>query len=118
MDIHIVRNEIDEKTVRSLADMWHGDMVKGVADVERSFLALGGEWHMDANNVLLRDGSQQEDLWGFNIYPNERGGSALEYISLINIRPGQGNREMELNDEGLRDRIKSIVSKLMPFLGL
>ncbi len=118
MEILIVRDLVSEQTLTTLARAWHGTLVKGVADVERGIIALGGDWHMDANIVLIADGSRQENVWGFNIYPKERGDSALEYISLINIRPAQGNKAMELADETLRAKIREIISKLIPNLGL
>lgn len=117
-EILIVRKPIDAAVLQALARAWYGTMVKGVADLEREIIALGGDWHMDANNVLLVDGSKQENLWGFNIYPDERGDKALEYTSLINIRPAQGNRVMELQDATLRQRIREIASHFMPHLGL
>ncbi|OGG48036.1 hypothetical protein A3D66_02910 [Candidatus Kaiserbacteria bacterium RIFCSPHIGHO2_02_FULL_50_9] len=93
-------------------------MVKGVADCRRGTVALGGDWHMDANAHLILDGSLPEDTWGFNLYPEEEGEEALEYISLINIRPGQGNHEMELQDPLLRNLIRGLVQKHIPELNL
>lgn len=114
--ILIVREPVTLERVRELAEEWHGTLIKGVADVERGVLALGGEWHMDANNVLLADGSKQTDVWGFNIYPAESGEFVLEYISLINIRPAQNNTGMLLEDKSLQKAIKELVSKLIPEL--
>lgn len=116
MDIRIVREPISIEELEELARRFHRTLVKGVADVERDIIALGGEWHMDANNALIADGSLQKDLWGFNIYPKEKGDKAIEYISLINIRPGQGNKEMELADDGLRHSIRNIARKSIPDL--
>jgi|SRR3989344_1777114 len=117
-NIIIVRNPITLSEVREIADHWYKNMVKGVADVKRKVIALGGEWHMDANIVLIADGSLQEDVWGFNVYPDEKGDTAIEYISLINIRPAQWNRTMEIEDVALRASIKKIVGSLIPDLGL
>ncbi|NJN11246.1 MAG: hypothetical protein HC815_26020 [Richelia sp. RM1_1_1] len=33
-------------------------------DIERRILAGGGEMHYDCEQVLLENGSQQENLWG------------------------------------------------------
>jgi hypothetical protein len=71
---------------------------------------------VDANKELIRAGSLQENLWGFNLYPGLHGKDAVEYISLINIRPAQGNRDMELKDENTRMRIFEIIKKLVPEL--
>ena len=116
MDIRIIRQPIQLAVADELARATHITLVKGVADVAKKIIALGGEWHIDANNVLIADGSEQKNLWGFNIYPKERGDAALEYISLINIRPAQGNRSMELTDPALRTAIREIVKNLIPEL--
>lgn len=47
-----------------LASAWYGDMIKGVVDIEREVRALGGEYHMDANVILVEDGSKQDCIWG------------------------------------------------------
>ena len=118
MEIVIAREPVNQETLLALAKEWHHSLVKGVADIERSVVALGGEWHMDANNRLLEDGSEQKNMWGFNIYPKEHGDAAIEYISLINIRPAQGNRSMEIASEETRLAVRNAVAKAIPFLGL
>ena len=116
VSIIVVRQPLLVQALIPLAQKWHGNLVKGVADVDQGILALGGDWHMDANNVLIADGSQQKHVWGFNIYPDERGDAAIEYISLINIRPAQGNRDMEIQDTDLRTTVRTLVSRLIPEL--
>jgi Protein of unknown function (DUF5674) len=116
MDILIVRERIDQGTLLALAEEWHHSLVKGVADIERNCIALGGEWHIDANNRLIADGSRQENLWGFNIYPKETGDTAIEYTSLINIRPAQGNRSMEIADQETRQAVRKAAARAIPFL--
>lgn len=118
MEILIARELVTEETLNALAKAWHHSLVKGVADIERGVIALGGEWHMDANNLLIADGSHQEDLWGFNIYPKEKGDAVIEYTSLINIRPAQGNRGMEIADQGVRTAIRKVVAYVAPSLNL
>jgi hypothetical protein len=113
MDIRIIRDKISKPEMEELAKEFYVEMVKGVADIERDIIALGGEWHMDANQVLVDDGSIQEDLWGFNIYLNKPKEKMLEYNSLINIRPKQGNREMEIESEEIRNKIFEIVNNLV-----
>jgi hypothetical protein len=88
MEILLVREPLDEPTLKQLADAWHGMLVKGVADLERKVIALGGDWHMDANTVLISDGSAQHHVWGFNIYPDQRSDEALEYNRSLIFAPG------------------------------
>lgn len=118
MDILVVRESVDQETLLALANEWHHSLVKGVADINRSLVALGGEWHIDANNRLIEEGSEQQNLWGFNVYPKEKGNSAIEYNSLINIRPMQGNRSMEIASEKTRKAVRRTVAIVIPFLGL
>jgi hypothetical protein len=82
-------------------------MIKYVVDTQKRIVALGGEMHADAEQVLILNGSNQSDIWGANIYPWIEP-IELEYVSLINIRPTFGNKSMEIKDESLRNLIKTI----------
>ena len=90
-----------------------GDMVKYVADVERGLIAIGGELHADAEEVLLAQGSRQADLWGANYYPGRGRDGCVEFTSLINIRPTRGNPGMEVVDPALRERIRALTFTLI-----
>lgn len=118
MEILIVRAPVDASTLESLAKGWHHTLVKGVADIKTGLVALGGEWHVDANNCLLKEGSEQKNLWGFNLYPKEKGDAAIEYNSFINIRPMQGNQSMEITSEETRSAVRKVAALAVPFLGL
>lgn len=90
-----------------------GDMVKYVADVERGVIAIGGELHADAEQVLLEQGSRQADLWGVNYYPGRGREGCIEFTSLINIRPARGNPGMEVADPGIQGRIRALTFALV-----
>ena len=113
MNIKIINKKISESELREIAKEFYGDMIKGVVDVELKILAMGGEYHMDANNILIENGSAQKNVWGFNWYLEKVGEKRIEYISLINIRPDQGNRVMEVQDLSLRDKMKSVILKYL-----
>ncbi len=61
--------------------------------------------HYDSEQVLLEDGSAQDDLWGANWYPNDQ---RIEFESLINIRPSAGQYQMIIQDQKLREAIDRI----------
>jgi hypothetical protein len=86
------------------------DRIKLAVDVKRCTLAGGGAMHADCEMVLIQDGSLQEDVWGADWLPSEQ---AVGYESLINIRPRQGNRKLEIEDPTLRRSIEQIVTALM-----
>ena len=83
-------------------------MIKFVADLRLNRLALGGEMHADAEEALLAQASLQEDLWGGNLYPWEAR-PRIEHTSLINIRPSQKNRSIEISDADRRNRMMAVV---------
>ena len=58
----------------------------------------------------MEDGSQQEDVWGADWYPESR---TVTFGALINIRPKQGNRGMEIQSLELRRKIEEIVRRLL-----
>lgn len=113
MAVRIVRRPIPLDELRAIAGAQFGDMVKAVVDVRRRVIAIGGELHSDEESDLLDDGSRQEDLWGINLYPDERGEEWIEFDSMINLRPAQGNRSRGLEDAGLRETIRTIVNSLV-----
>jgi hypothetical protein len=113
VELQIVRERIRRSELGSLAEEQFGDMVKVVVDVERRVMAIGGELHSDEEAALLDDGSRQTDLWGINLYPAETGDAWIEYDSMINVRPAQGNRSRDVEDEALRRRIGDIVLALV-----
>lgn len=106
-------SRLDPAELRRLVLLYFEDMVKYVVDVERGVAAVGGEMHADAEQLLLEDGSRQEDLWGANYYPGRGREGCIEYTSLINIRPAAGNRGMEVQDEALRGRVREITWALV-----
>lgn len=111
--IVLVRERIEPSELRRLTQAFFVDMVKYVVDVERGIAAVGGELHVDGADVLLEDGSLQEDLWGANYYPGRDPDDCIEYVSLINIRPAHGNRSMEVEDPATRARIRELTTVLI-----
>ncbi|HYX24805.1 MAG TPA: DUF5674 family protein [Thermoanaerobaculia bacterium] len=112
-DIVIVERRIEPAELARLVLLHFEDMVKYVVDVERRVAAVGGELHADAEQLLLQSGSRQADLWGANYHPGRGPEECIEYTSLINIRPAQGNRSMLVADPGLRERIREITFALI-----
>jgi hypothetical protein len=106
--IIVIVGKINPVELKRLVGLYFGDMVKYVVDVGAGIAAVGGELHADAEQVLLDRGSRQADLWGANYYPGRGADRCIEYTALINIRPSQGNRSMEVEDPGIPERIRSI----------
>ncbi len=88
-------------------------MIKAAVDVQREVLAIGGELHADEESLLLEDGSQQEHLWGINIYPEKPPEDRIEFDSMINVRPSQNNRSRGVENPEIQTRILHIVKKMI-----
>ena len=111
--MQILTEKISREQLKELASNTFVDMIKCVADVNRGLLAVDAELHADLESMLLEQGSEQEFLWGFNLYPDETGDDFIEFDSLINIRAWQGNRSRDVEDETVRKQIKELVSKFV-----
>ena len=109
--MQILRQKITREHLKTLAANTFIDMIKCVADVKQGLLAVDAELHADLESMLLENGSEQDYLWGFNLYPDETGDDFIEFDSLINIRSWQGNRSRDVEDENVREQIREIVSK-------
>src|SRR3990167_5438532 len=112
--IKIVAQPISQAELKQFLGNPFDEMVKLVVDVEKEIVALGGELHSDAEELLLKNDSNQRDLWGANIYPKKVDRERIEYSSLINIRPSQNNGSIEEEDESIRQKIYNIILKLLP----
>ncbi len=88
-----------------------GNFVKAVVDVDKELMAIDAELHSDLEAMLLARGAKQKDLWGINLYPAMPGDDLIEFDSMINMRPSQGNRSRGVENEGTRRKITAIVAK-------
>lgn len=109
MKIHIIRQRATEKEIKEMLEELE-TYIKLSVDVERNILAGGGEYHADCEEVLLEDGSRQENIWGADWYSESR---TVGFGALINIRPQQDNRGMEIENPKLRERIETVVRTLL-----
>ena len=91
----------------------YGALVKVVIDVKRAIMIAGMTMHADGENVLLESGSKQADLWGINLYLQQSKDEWIEYDSVINLRPSQGNDSRGVDDPVIREKIQEIVNHLV-----
>ena len=112
--MQIIDRPTDRKILTSMLPNYFGDMVKAVVDIERKVIGVDAELHADIEQALLAQGLSQYDLWGINLYPEMDGDDFIEFDSMINIRPGQGNRSRDVQDADTRQRIIETVNYLLP----
>lgn len=91
----------------------YGALVKAVVDIEKAIIIAGMTMHSDGEEILLENGSKQANLWGINLYLQESGNEWIEYDSVINLRPSQGNASRGVDDPNVRQKIRDIVNQLV-----
>ena len=109
----IIKEKISAAEFKKIAEETFGNMVKCVVDIENGIMAAGGELHSDEERLLLENGSKQQDLWGINLYPEKTAAGWIEFDSLINVRPSQGNRSRSVSDPEIKNKIMKIVNELV-----
>lgn len=97
--------------LKQMAVVTFGNLVKAVIDTDSEIIAVDAELHSDLEALLLENGSKQKNLWGINLYPEMKGDDFVEFDSMINMRPSQGNRSRGIENEEMRNKIVAIVKK-------
>ena len=113
MPIRIVSAPVSLDELRRMAADQFGDFVKAVVDLGRGVMAIGWELHADEEALLLQHGARQADLWGINLYPDRATAELVEFDSMINVRPSQGNRSRGVEDSVARRQIQEIIERLV-----
>ena len=112
MAMIIIKDAIAREGLKRIAEKQFGELVKAVVDVEKEIMAVGGELHADEEALLMeQEESKNENLWGINLYPEIQGDGFIEFDSMINMRPSQGNRSRGIENEEMRKKIIAIVAK-------
>ncbi len=107
--IYLIQERATKEQIEEMLEML-GRYIKLAVDIERGILAGGGEMHADCESILLQNGSRQADIWGADWYSLTQ---EVGYESLINIRPRQNNRSMEIQNPVIRERVTEIVKQLL-----
>jgi len=109
--LRILNDTVTIEELLLIAKGSFGDLVKAVVDVDREIVAIDAELHSDLEALCLENGSKQSYLWGINYYPEMEGEDFIEYDSMINLRPSQGNISRGIEDEMIRKKIVKISDK-------
>jgi len=109
-----IKDSISTNELKEMSKKMFGGLVKAVVDIKREIIMVDAAMHADEEKGLLEDGSAQVDLWGINFYPDLYDSEDfVEFDSMINIRPNQGNRSRGVDDTAIQQKILNIVSRLV-----
>jgi len=104
----IITQKVTKADLLNSEYIFDGPMVKAVVDINKCVMAIDAELHADLEKLLLEAGSNQDSLWGINLYPEEEA-DFVEFDSMINVRPRQGNRSRAVEDPGIQEKILEVV---------
>lgn len=97
-----------------MADKMYGSLVKADVDIFKNIFIVDMGMHADGEAYLMENGSKQKDLWGINLHPADYGtDDFIEFDSMINIRPRQGNASKDVLDSEVREQIIALVQKVV-----
>ena len=87
----------------------YGTYIKFTVDTENKVAALGGEFHADAEKILLELGSKQSDIWGGGVNLETK---SYDTSAIINLRSGRNN-STEILDEEVRNQFLRIAREIL-----
>ena len=79
--------------------------IKTVIDVEKEVCSAGANRHFESEQILLKEGSKQKNLWGGGIDLETK---TIDFNSFINIRPNDNNTSNEIQDATIREKYKKL----------
>ena len=98
----------------AMAEKMYGSLVKVDVDIVKNIFIVDMGMHADGEAYLMENGSKQKDLWGINLHPTDYGtNDFIEFDSMINIRPRQGNASKDVLDPAIRNQIITLVQEVV-----
>ena|SRR3990167_2255779 len=107
--IFILDRQITKKELNQALEVY-SDYIKAVIDIDRNILAIGGEFHIDCEEVLLKNGSKQSNLYGggYRVSTKE-----VEFSAMSNYKPSLGKLTYEIADEKIRKQLVKLTKELL-----
>jgi hypothetical protein len=109
----VIDKSVTRDELKKMAELFSGELVKAVVDIKNEIMIVDAPMHADEEKELLEMGSNQDDLWGINLYPDLEGDDFVEFDSMINVRPRLSNFSRNVEDPELQEKIVAIVKKLV-----
>ena len=104
----ITKQDLIKESINFIDD----NAIKAVVDIKKEIMAVDSPMHYDCEQLLLENGSNQNDLWGINLYlDSDSIDDLVEFDSMVNLRPSQGNRTRGVENPETQAKIKKVVQK-------
>ena len=79
--------------------------IKTVIDVDKKICSAGMSRHFEGEQLLLKQGYKQSDIWGGGIDLETK---EVDFNSFINIRPRDNNTSNEIQDAKIRKKYEEL----------
>ena len=112
--MEVVKDKIEIAELKEMSGKMFGCLVKAMVDVEKGIMAVDAPMHADLLDLLIEEeSSEPKNLWGINIYPEKSGEDFIEFDSMMNLKPGLGNKTRGVDSEETRKKIVGIIENLI-----
>jgi len=104
MAVVVVGNKLTKVDVDTSREHYQ-DYIKITVDIHQDVVAIGGEYHADAEQILVEKyNSKRSDVWGggYNILTK-----SFECNAILNLKP-LTNNSVEILDQKARDRFLEV----------
>ncbi len=113
MSIVVLKEKLTAPDLKK-ARKYYGDYIKITADIKKGIVAIGGEYHADAEQLLIQEfGSSQRNIWGGGYNLQSR---LFETNAIINLRP-RTNTSLEILDSDVRKTFLKVVKNKLIHIG-
>jgi len=109
----LVNKTISLDELKKMSQQIFGGLVKAVIDIKKETMVVDAAMHADEEKFLLDLGSNQDDLWGINLYPELKDEDFIEFDSVINLRPRLNNFSRGIENVKIKNKVINIVNKLI-----
>lgn len=109
--ILILKNKATKEETNEVTKAYRG-YTKVVVDVEQEILSTGGEYHIDCEQVLINNGSLQDNLWsgGFRFENKE-----VDFMGLTNYKPHLKHLSYEVTFPGVREKMEKVIRRIFDY---
>lgn len=110
MGIIIVKDKLTQEDIKTAREE-HDIYIKITIDIKQEIVAIGGEYHADAEKVLIENfNSKNSNIWGggYSITRNE-----FRTDAMLNLKPNLGNNSMEIINAEARKKFLYIAQNTL-----
>jgi hypothetical protein len=107
MAIVVAKERLTKEDLKKAREEF-SEYIKITADLVKEIVIIGGEYHADAEKLLIEKYSSfQNDIWGGGYNISSR---AFEVNAIINLKPGI-NDSVDVLDPKIRNRFLELVKR-------